>query len=125
MGTGRRLRELNPDIKVIAVEPDSGFHGLEGLKHMGTAIKPGIYLPDFHDAKLSVRTEDAYDMVRWLAKECGLLVGPSSGAALVGVIELARRVKEGVIVTIFPDSGDRYLSTRLFEFVGKQESVAL
>ncbi len=115
MGTGRRLKEFNPEIKVIAVEPDSGFHGIEGLKHMPTAIKPGIYDPYFPDAKISVRTEDAYEAVRWLAKECGLLVGPSSGAALIGVIEVAKRLKEGVIVTIFPDSGDRYLSTRLWE----------
>ncbi|MCC6037518.1 MAG: cysteine synthase family protein [Armatimonadetes bacterium] len=122
MGTGRRLREFNPDVKIIAVEPDSGFHGIEGLKHMETAIKPGIYDPEFHDAKISVRTEDAYDMVRWLAKECGLLVGPSSGAALVGVIEVAKRLREGVIVTVFPDSGDRYLSTRLFEIAEELKS---
>lgn len=115
MGTGKRLKEFNPDIKVIAVEPDSGFHGIEGLKHMETAIKPGIYEPDFHDAKIPVRTEDAYEAVIWLSRECGLFVGPSSGAALVGAIELAKRLKEGVIVTIFPDSGDRYLSYRLWE----------
>lgn len=115
MGTGKRLKEFNSDIKIIAVEPDSGFHGIEGLKHMETAIKPGIYDPNFHDEKISVRTEDAYEAVRWLARECGLLVGPSSGAALVGVIETAKRLKEGVIVTVFPDSGDRYLSYRLWE----------
>ncbi len=115
MGTGERLREFNPDVKVIAIEPDSGLHGIEGLKHMETAIKPGIYDPHFHDAKIPVRTEDAYEAVRWLAKECGLLVGPSSGAALVGTIELAKKLKEGVIVTVFPDSGDRYLSYRLWE----------
>ena len=115
MGTGKRLREFNPDVKVIAVEPDSGFHGIEGLKHMETAIKPGIYEPEFHDGKIPVRTEDAYEMVRWLARECGLLVGPSSGAALVGVIEVVKQIKEGVVVTVFPDSGDRYLSTQLFE----------
>ncbi|MGQ9462923.1 MAG: PLP-dependent cysteine synthase family protein [Candidatus Fervidibacter sp.] len=115
MGTGKRLREFNPDVKVIAVEPDSGFHGIEGLKHMETAIKPGIYEPEFHDDKISVRTEDAYEMVRWLARECGLLVGPSSGAALVGVIEVVKQIKEGVVVTVFPDGGDRYLSTQLFE----------
>jgi cysteine synthase B len=115
MGTGRRLREFNPDIKIIAVEPDSGFHGIEGLKHMPTAIKPSIYDPEFHDEKISVRTEDAYEAVRWLARECGLLVGQSSGAALVGVIEVAKRLREGVIVTVFPDSGDRYLSTRVWD----------
>lgn len=115
MGTGRRLREFNPDVKIIAVEPDSGFHGIEGLKHMETAIKPGIYDPQFHDAKIPVSTEEAYEAVRWLARECGLLVGPSSGAALVGAIEVAKRLKEGVIVTVFPDSGDRYLSYQLWE----------
>ncbi len=115
MGTGRRLKEFNPSVRVIAVEPDSGFHGIEGLKHMPTAIRPSIYDPTFHDAKISVRTEDAYEAVRWLARECGLLVGPSSGAALVGVIEVAKRLTKGVIVTVFPDSGDRYLSTRLWD----------
>ncbi len=115
MGTGRRLREFSPDVKVIAVEPDSGFHGIEGLKHMPTAIQPGIYDPDFHDEKISVRTEDAYEAMRWLAKESGLLVGQSGGAALVGVIVLAKRLKEGIIVTVFPDSGDRYLSTRVWD----------
>ena len=115
MGTGRRLREFNPDVKVIAVEPDSGFHGIEGLKHMETAIKPGIYDPHFHDAKIPVSTEEAYEATRWLARECGLLVGPSSGAALVGAIEVAKRLKEGVIVTVFPDSGDRYLSYQFWE----------
>jgi len=117
MGTGRRLKEFNPDIKLIAVEPDSGFHGIEGLKHMATAIVPGIYDPTFPDAKISVSTEDAYEAVRWLARECGLLVGQSSGAALVGVMEVAKQVTEGVIVTVFPDGGDRYLSTRLWEAI--------
>lgn len=125
MGAGRRLKKLNPDIKVIAIEPDSSFHGIEGLKHVETAIKPGIYDPHFHDAKISVSTEDAYEAVKWLAKECGLLVGLSSGAALVGVIEVAKRIRGGVIVTVFPDSGDRYLSYRIWESKGTPKLPSL
>lgn len=114
MGVGQRLKEYNPNIKVIAVEPDSGFHGIEGLKHMATAIVPGIYNEDFLDGKIQVSTEDAYEMARWLAREKGLLVGQSSGAAMAAALEVARKIKRGVIVTIFPDSGSRYLSTSLW-----------
>jgi len=115
MGAGRRLKEFNPNIQVIAVEPDCGLHGIEGLKHMETAIVPGIYDEDFPDGKIQVSTEDAYEMARRLAREKGLLVGQSSGAAMVAALKVARSIERGVIVTIFPDSGSRYLSTTLWE----------
>ena len=114
MGAGRRLKECNAKIKVITVEPDSGFHGIEGLKHMETAIVPGIYDEGFLDGKIQVSTEDAYEMAHRLAREKGLLVGQSSGAAMAGALEVAGRIRRGVIVAIFPDSGNRYLSTALW-----------
>ena len=115
MGTGRRLKEYNEEIQLIAVEPDSGLHGIEGLKHMGNSIVPGVYDEGFPDGKIRVSTEEAYEMVRWLAREEGLLVGQSSGAALKGALEVAKEIGKGVIVTIFPDGGDRYLSTPLWQ----------
>lgn len=114
MGTSRFLREKNQKIFCLAVQPEP-FHGLEGLKHMESAIPVPIYNPKQHDAKLTVETEPAYELTRRLAREEGLLVGPSSGAALLGVFELLKRVREGVVVTIFPDGGDKYLSTRLWD----------
>lgn len=111
MGTGRRLKEFNPDIKVIAVEPATAIHGLEGLKHMDTAIVPGIYDASFPDLKVRVETEDAYKMVKELGMEEGLLVGYSAGAAMKAALEVARGLKEGCVVAIFPDSGNHYLST--------------
>ncbi|MFQ6672170.1 MAG: PLP-dependent cysteine synthase family protein [Candidatus Tectimicrobiota bacterium] len=111
MGTGRRLKEFNPEIQLIAVEPDQPLHGLEGLKHMGSSIVPGIYDRSFHDDLISVKTEDAYAMAQRLAHEEGLFVGHSSGAAIVTVLEVASRITEGVVVTVFPDGGDRYIST--------------
>jgi cysteine synthase B len=113
MGTGRRLKEFNPDIQVIAVEPAQSLHGLEGLKHMPSSIVPGIYDRSFHDDLISVETEDGYAMARRLALEEGLFVGHSSGAAMVGALVVASRIKRGVIVTVFPDGGDRYLSTHV------------
>ena len=104
MGTGRRLKEFESSIQVIGLEPDSGLHGIEGLKHMPSAIVPGIFNEDSLDEIIYVRTEDAYDMTMRLADEEGLLVGNSSGAALVGVLQVASQIEEGVIVTIFPDS---------------------
>ncbi|OLD48199.1 MAG: cysteine synthase [Armatimonadetes bacterium 13_1_40CM_3_65_7] len=104
IGAGRRLRELAPTVQVVAVEPDSPLHGIEGLKHMGSAIVPGIY----------DRTETAYALARRLAREEGLLVGQSSGAAVAGALEVAHDLKEGVIVVVCPDGGDRYLSTALW-----------
>ncbi|MCX8118477.1 MAG: cysteine synthase family protein [Desulfobacterota bacterium] len=108
MGTGRRLREFNPNIKLYGVQPDSGFHGIEGLKHMETAIKPGIYDESLLDGTFFVKTEDAFEMARRLTREEGLWVGPSSGAAFWASLKLAEAIGEGLIVTIFPDGGARY-----------------
>jgi cysteine synthase B len=115
MGTGRRLREFNPRIQIAAVLPAEDLHGIEGLKHMETAIAPGIWNAQFPDLKLSVRTEDAYIMARRLALEEGILVGQSAGAAVYAALELARQASEGVIVAMLPDAGDRYFSTGLWE----------
>lgn len=115
IGTGRYLREFNPNIRLISFQPDSGFHGLEGMKHMATALVPGIYDPKLADQDLAVTTEDAYRMVKALAREEGLLVGISSGAALAACFQVAKGLKEGIIVTVFPDSGDKYLSERFWE----------
>lgn len=115
MGTGRRLKEFNKDIQVIAVEPESAFHGLEGLKHMASSIVPGIYHEDELDSKVPAPTEESYDMARRLAREEGLLVGQSAGAAMWAALEVAKTLKKGVVVAIFPDNGDKYLSTRLWE----------
>ena len=118
IGTARRLREFNPAIRLISFQPDSGFHGLEGMKHMATALVPGIYDSKLAHEDLAVTTEDAYRMVKTLAREEGLLVGISSGAALAACLQVARGLQEGQeakIVTIFPDSGDKYLSDRFWE----------
>ena len=109
MGTGRRLRELNPVIELVAVQPDGPFHGLEGLKHLATAIVPGIYDPALPSRTEFVATEDAEEAVRRLAKQTGLLVGWSSGAAIVAAERLQA---DGVLVVIAPDAGSRYLSER-------------
>ncbi|MGH2398442.1 MAG: pyridoxal-phosphate dependent enzyme [bacterium] len=122
-GAGRRLRELKPDVQIIAVEPDSGIHGIEGLKHMGTAIVPGIYDRTAHDLKVSVRTEAAYAMARRLAAEEGLLVGQSTGAAVVGALAIANTLAAGVVVAIGPDSGDRYLSTMMWDGRTSPEAI--
>lgn len=115
MGVGRYLHDHLPQVRVVALQPDSPFHGLEGLKHMETAIQPGIYDPTLADEFVTVRTEDAHEMTRRLAREEGLFVGISSGAALVAVLNLARQLDEGVLVTLFPDAGYKYLSDRLWE----------
>lgn len=111
MGTGRRLKEFNPEIRVIAVEPATSIHGLEGLKHMDTAIVPGIYDASFPDSKIQVETEEAYKMVKELGQREGLLVGYSAGAAMKATLEVAKGLKDGCMVVIFPDSGNHYLST--------------
>lgn len=108
MGTGRRLKEFNPKIKLFGVQPDSGFHGIEGLKHMATAIQPGIYEESLLDGTFFVKTEEAFEMARRLAREEGLWVGPSSGAALWASLKLAESINHGLIVTVFPDGGARY-----------------
>jgi cysteine synthase B len=110
VGTGRRLRKFNSSIKLISFQPDRPFHGLEGLKHMESAIVPAIYDPSLADEDLRVDTERAYQMVRRLAREEGLLAGISSGAAVVAMLDVARRVERGVIVTIFPDGAEKYLN---------------
>jgi len=110
MGTGRALRQFNPAIRLISFQPEGPFHGLEGLKHMETAIVPAIYDPSLADEDLRVSTEAAHTMVRRLAREEGLLVGISSGAALVAALQVAGRLDEGVVVTVFPDGAEKYLS---------------
>jgi cysteine synthase B len=115
VGAGRRLRQLVPGIRLVSVQPDSPLHGVEGLKHMPTAIVPGIYDPDLADEGLEVPTEEAYRLTRRLAREEGLFVGPSSGAALAGCLRVAGSIDRGVIVTVFPDGGDRYLSEHFWE----------
>ena len=109
-GSGKRLKDYHSDIKVYGVQPDSGFHGIEGLKHIETAIRPGIYDDSILDGTFFVKTEDAYGMADRLVKEEGLLVGPSSGAALWASLQLAESIESGVVVTIFPDGGYRYFS---------------
>ena len=115
VGAARRLKELNPRIKAISVQPEGPFHGLEGLKHMPTAIVPGIYDPSLADENREVRTETAYRMVKRAAREEGLLIGISSGAALAVALEVARDISSGVVVTIFPDAADKYLSERFWD----------
>ena len=116
VGTTRRLKELNPDVRCVSLQPDSSFHGIEGAKHMATAIVPKIYDPSMADADLGIATERAYQMVKRLAREEGLLAGISSGAALAGCLEVAKTAPRGsVIVTVFPDSGDKYLSESFWD----------
>lgn len=115
VGTGRRLRDEKPGVKLISFQPDSPMHGLEGLKHMATAIVPGIYDDRLADEDLRVSTEDAYACVRRLAQEEGVLGGISSGAALAACLRVAERIGSGVIVTVFPDAADKYLSERFWD----------
>jgi S-sulfo-L-cysteine synthase (O-acetyl-L-serine-dependent) len=117
VGTTRRLKELNSRIQCISMQPDSGFHGLEGLKHMATAIVPPIYDPALADQDISVRTEDGQQMAKRLAREEGILVGVSAGGALWACMDVARRLPPeecAVIVTVFPDSGEKYLSEQFW-----------
>ena len=113
IGVGRRLREYKKEIVLASVQPDSPLHGLEGLKHMESAIVPGIYDPALADEDVRVGTEESYEMTRRLAQEEGLLVGISSGANLAGALKLAR--KGAVMVVVFCDGGERYLSERFWE----------
>jgi S-sulfo-L-cysteine synthase (O-acetyl-L-serine-dependent) len=118
MGTARRLKELNPHVRCISLQPDSPFHGIEGAKHMASAIVPKIYDPKLADEDMSIATEDAYRMAKRLAREEGLLVGISAAAAVVGSLRVAENRKKGqsaVIVSILCDSGDKYLSERFWE----------
>lgn len=114
IGTARRLKELKSDIRCISYQPDSPFHGLEGLKHLPTSIVPAIYDSSVADENVEVSTEEAYAMTLRLAREEGLLVGISSGASIVAALKVAKQVQNAVIVTIFPDGGDKYLSERFW-----------
>jgi len=109
-GIARYLREYNPEIEVIAIQPDSPFHGLEGLKHMETSIQPGIFDPTIIDRTIRISTEESYEMVRALARCEGIFAGVSSGAAAIASLRVAEELESGVVVTVFPDSGYKYLS---------------
>lgn len=111
-GVGKYLREMNPDVQIVAIQPDHAFHGLEGLKHMQSALKPGFFDVDFADRTLEVSTEEAHAMVLSLAREEGLFVGISSGAAAVAAFQLASELEAGLVVTVFPDAGYKYLSNK-------------
>ena len=114
VGAGRKLREFNPRVKLLSIQPDSPLHGLEGLKHMETAIIPGIYDAGLADEDMGISTEEAFDLTRQLARH-GLFVGISSGAALAGALRVGRATADAVIVAIFPDGGDKYLSERFWD----------
>ncbi len=116
MGAGRYLRERKPEVKVVGVEPVKG-HTIQGLKNMEESIVPGIYRPELLDDKIVVDDEEAFRMARLLATREGIFVGMSSGAAVVGALRVAERMRSGTIVVILPDRGDRYLSTTLFRSI--------
>jgi len=116
MGTGRYLRERNPRVQIIGVQPDDALHGIEGLKHMESAIVPAIYDERLLDQKLLVNTEEAFAMTRRIAREEGIFAGQSSGAAMLGALRLAETLDAGVIVVVFPDGGDKYLTTSLWKY---------
>jgi S-sulfo-L-cysteine synthase (O-acetyl-L-serine-dependent) len=120
VGAARRLREFNDRIRMISIQPDSPLHGLEGLKHMETAIIPGIYDAGLADDDLGITTEEAFEMTRQLASQ-GLFVGISSGAALAGALRVARDTSDAVIVAIFPDGGEKYLSERFCDQAAEGE----
>jgi cysteine synthase B len=115
VGTATRLKEYNPDIRVISFEPDAAFHGLEGMKHMESAIVPPIYDPTIADENRRATTEDAYAMVKRVAREEGVLIGISAGGAVATALEVAREIEHGVIVTILCDGADKYLSESFWE----------
>jgi cysteine synthase B len=118
VGTSRRLKEIKPSIRCISLQPDAAFHGLEGWKHMPTALRPAIYDDTLADENLEVSTEAAYRMVKRIARMEGLLVSPSAAAALIGCFEVAKRVvpeQRAVIVTIFADSASKYLTERFWD----------
>ncbi len=123
VGTSRYLRSRSPEVRCVSVQPEGPFHGLEGLKFMETSIVPGIYAPELAHEQLFAPTEESLELCRRLAREEGLLAGISSGAQLWGAIEVARRLERGVVVTLFPDSGERYLSERhVFGPAGEPEA---
>jgi len=114
VGTARRLRQFNKAIKLISFQPATAFHGLEGLKHMESAIVPGIYDASIADEDLRVESEDAFDMVRRLAREEGIMAGISSGAAVAAVLQIASKLKTGIIVTVCPDGAEKYLTEKFW-----------
>ena len=114
-GTGRRLKEFNRKIQLISVQPDSPLHGLEGLKHMETAIVPGIYDPELADMNMAISTEEAQTAVKYLARQEGLLVGTSAGAAMVAALRVAKSLTSGTIVVVFPDSAYRSLDQNFWK----------
>lgn len=116
MGTGRRLKIYNPDIQVIGVQPDSPFHGIEGLKYIETSIKPGIFDENRLDRTMFIGTDIAYERARQLSRLEGIFVGQSSGAAYEAAIRIAREIEEGLIVFICPDGGEKYLTTALYDY---------
>ena len=113
-GISKRLKKFNNKIQTISFQPDSPFHGMEGLKHIESAVTPGIYMPDLVDDNISVTTEDAYKMTKKLAVSEGLLIGISSGASIIAALKVAKIIESGVIVTILADRGDRYLSENIW-----------
>ncbi|MFW6069763.1 MAG: PLP-dependent cysteine synthase family protein [bacterium] len=115
VGTTRRLKELKAGVRAIAMQPDGPFNGLEGLKHMPTAIRPGIYDDTLQNDVHTVRTEDAYEMARLLARREGLFLGISAAAAVAAAVDVARTLREGVVVTVLPDNGYKYLSERFWK----------
>jgi cysteine synthase B len=115
VGTAARLKEYNPAIEAISFEPDSAFHGLEGMKHMESAIVPAIYDPTIADQNRAARTEDAYEMVKRVAREEGILIGLSAGAAVATALKVAREIESGTVVTILCDGADKYLSEKFWE----------
>lgn len=114
MGVGKRLKQLSPDIKVVSAHPVKG-HYIQGLKNMEEAIVPGIYNPDYIDLTVMVETEEAFEMARRIVREEGIFCGMSSGAAMLAAVKLAEEIQNGLIVCIFPDRGEKYLSTDLFK----------
>lgn len=115
VGVGRFLKEMNPKTQIIAMQPDSPFHGLEGLKHLETAIVPGIWDASVPDEQIQVSTEEAYEWTKRLAQKEGIFVGISSGANLAAALRVAKKLKKGVMVTVFCDSGDKYLSEKFWD----------
>ncbi len=115
VGVAKRLKEFNPKIKTVAVQPDLPLHGIEGLKHLPTAIVPGIFKPELADEIIDISTEEAYEMVKLLARKEGLLVGVSSGAVMAACLKLANKIEKGLIVTVFPDSGVKYISEKFWD----------
>jgi cysteine synthase B len=115
MGTARRLKATNPAIQVVEVQPAAAFHGLEGMKHMPTALVPGIYDPHLADVHATVGTEEAQAITRALARTEGILAGPSGGAGVLAALQVARTLRAGVVVTVLPDGGSRYLGDRFWD----------